>query len=175
MLFVRCRGGISHNPAEFASVSDMGLAIAALIRFIERFKTMSDFIERNFAREVELLKALVRVPSDNPPGDCARARARRRRACCEGLGFKVERHPVPAELVKQHGMVSVTNLVIRERFGQRQGPGDRAQRAWRRGAAGAGLDARSLRRGGDRAARSTAAAPRCRNRISRAMPSRCWR
>jgi allantoate deiminase len=37
MLFVRCRGGISHNPAEFASVPDMGLAIAALIRFIERF------------------------------------------------------------------------------------------------------------------------------------------
>ena len=38
MLFVRCRGGISHNPAEFASVSDMGIAIAALIRFIERFQ-----------------------------------------------------------------------------------------------------------------------------------------
>jgi allantoate deiminase len=38
MLFVRCRGGISHNPAEFASVADVGLAIAALTRFIERFK-----------------------------------------------------------------------------------------------------------------------------------------
>ena len=37
MLFVRCRGGISHNPAEFCSPSDMGLAAAALIRFIERF------------------------------------------------------------------------------------------------------------------------------------------
>lgn len=37
MLFVRCRGGVSHNPAEFASVPDMGLAIAALIRFIESF------------------------------------------------------------------------------------------------------------------------------------------
>ncbi len=37
MLFVRCRGGISHNPAEFASEADMGVAIAALIRFIERF------------------------------------------------------------------------------------------------------------------------------------------
>lgn len=35
MMFVRCRGGISHNPAEFASKSDMGLAIAALIRFIK--------------------------------------------------------------------------------------------------------------------------------------------
>jgi allantoate deiminase len=38
MLFVRCRGGISHNPAEFASVADMGLAVAALTKFIERFK-----------------------------------------------------------------------------------------------------------------------------------------
>jgi allantoate deiminase len=38
MLFVRCRGGISHNPAEYASPADMGLAVAALIKFIERFK-----------------------------------------------------------------------------------------------------------------------------------------
>lgn len=38
MLFVRCRGGISHNPAEFASVADMGVAVAALIGFIGRFK-----------------------------------------------------------------------------------------------------------------------------------------
>ena len=37
MMFVRCRGGISHNPAEYASPSDMGTAIAALIRFVERF------------------------------------------------------------------------------------------------------------------------------------------
>lgn len=34
MLFVRCRGGISHNPAEFASALDMGLAVEALIRTI---------------------------------------------------------------------------------------------------------------------------------------------
>ena len=38
MLFVRCRGGISHNPAEYASPGDMGLAVAALIHFIEGFK-----------------------------------------------------------------------------------------------------------------------------------------
>jgi allantoate deiminase len=36
MMFVRCRRGISHNPAEFCAPADMGLAIAALIRFIER-------------------------------------------------------------------------------------------------------------------------------------------
>ena len=38
MLFVRCRGGISHNPAEYASPRDLGLAVAALIGFIERFE-----------------------------------------------------------------------------------------------------------------------------------------
>jgi allantoate deiminase len=38
MLFVRCRGGISHNPAEYAGPADMALAVAALIKFIEGFK-----------------------------------------------------------------------------------------------------------------------------------------
>jgi allantoate deiminase len=37
MLFVRCRGGISHSPMEYASPHDLGLAVAALIGFIERF------------------------------------------------------------------------------------------------------------------------------------------
>ena len=37
MLFVRCRDGISHNPLEFASTADMGLAVAALIGFIAGF------------------------------------------------------------------------------------------------------------------------------------------
>lgn len=36
MMFVRCKGGVSHNPAEYASPADMGQAIAALIRFIEK-------------------------------------------------------------------------------------------------------------------------------------------
>jgi allantoate deiminase len=38
MLFVRCKGGVSHNPAEYASPEDIGLAVAALVNFIERFK-----------------------------------------------------------------------------------------------------------------------------------------
>ena len=82
---------------------------------------MNDIIDRNFAREVEFLKALVRAPSDNPPGDCAR-HAETAAALLEGLGFKVERHPVPAGRVQRHGMVSVINLIVRERFGAGSGP-----------------------------------------------------
>src|SRR5690606_24447845 len=35
----------------------------------------------------------------------------------EELGFVVERHPVPEPFVRQHGMKSVTNLVVRRSFG----------------------------------------------------------
>jgi hydantoinase/carbamoylase family amidase len=34
MIFVRCRAGISHNPLEFVSVEDMGLAVESLVRTI---------------------------------------------------------------------------------------------------------------------------------------------
>ncbi len=34
MLFVRCRGGVSHNPAEYASPEDMGLGARALFDFV---------------------------------------------------------------------------------------------------------------------------------------------
>ena len=34
MIFVRCRAGISHNPLEFVSIEDLGLAVEALIQTI---------------------------------------------------------------------------------------------------------------------------------------------
>ncbi|MFT4199011.1 MAG: allantoate amidohydrolase [Pseudoxanthomonas sp.] len=36
MLFLRCAGGISHNPAESVDPADAGLAVAAMLDFIER-------------------------------------------------------------------------------------------------------------------------------------------
>ena len=38
MLFVRCRGGISHNPAESITREDAGVAAGALFDFIEHFE-----------------------------------------------------------------------------------------------------------------------------------------
>lgn len=62
------------------------------------------------------LAALVRVPSDNPPGDCA-AHAAATAALLEAMGFTVERHVVPAAACAAVGMASATNLIIRQRFG----------------------------------------------------------
>jgi acetylornithine deacetylase/succinyl-diaminopimelate desuccinylase family protein len=75
----------------------------------------------DFGRAVQFLKALVRIPSDNPPGECAR-HAEATAKLLTDLGFKVERHRVPDELVRANGMRSVTNLVVRERFGAGTGP-----------------------------------------------------
>ena len=74
------------------------------------------FLASERDNQTRFLAELVQVPSDNPPGDC-RAHAARAAALLEQLGFKVERHPVPDEIAKAHGMVSATNLVVRERFG----------------------------------------------------------
>ncbi|OWY13408.1 Zn-dependent hydrolase [Thioclava sp. JM3] len=38
ILFLRCKGGISHNPAEYASAGDMGQAVSALAAFLSDFR-----------------------------------------------------------------------------------------------------------------------------------------
>lgn len=82
----------------------------------EMLRRLSHHVDAHAAQAVAFLQALVRVPSDNPPGDCAPHAAAAKRLL-EGLGFTVEAHPVPEETVRAHGMVSVTNLIVRHRFG----------------------------------------------------------
>ena len=67
--------------------------------------------------EARFLAEIVKVPSDNPPGDCDRS-AETVARLLEGLGFTVERHKVPDALVRANGMVSATNLIVRRKFGQ---------------------------------------------------------
>ena len=77
--------------------------------------TISRFVDEHFADECAFLAELVKVPSDNPPGDCA-PHARRAQALIEAMGLKVEVHPVPDEAVRANGMISATNLVVRQQF-----------------------------------------------------------
>ena len=82
---------------------------------------MKSLIEENFAREVAFAQALIAAPSDNPPGDCAE-HAAITAELLEGLGFTVEQCPVPEPYVRQHGMKSITNLIVRRPFGDATGP-----------------------------------------------------
>ena len=74
------------------------------------------FVREHTAAQIDFLAQIVRIPSDNPVGDCTPA-ALQTAALIEALGLTVERHEVPAEKVRAVGMVSVTNLIVRHRFG----------------------------------------------------------
>ncbi|WP_035829823.1 ArgE/DapE family deacylase [Kaistia adipata] len=80
-----------------------------------------DAVAANWEREVAFLKAMIRIPSDNPPGHCA-PHAEATAVALEALGFTVEQYPVPEPYVRQHGMKSVTNLIVRQTFGDGEGP-----------------------------------------------------
>ncbi len=80
-----------------------------------RQKVLADIDARGGERQAFLAR-LVQTPSSNPPGDCADIAAVTAKLL-EGLGFTVERHVVPEDLVHRAGMVSATNLVVRRRFG----------------------------------------------------------
>ena len=98
MIFVRCKGGISHNPAESITEADAGAGFATLIRTVQhliesgmtlpsemRQAVLADIDARSGEREAFLAR-LVQTPSSNPPGDCAPI-AEVAAGLLEGLGF----------------------------------------------------------------------------------------
>jgi acetylornithine deacetylase/succinyl-diaminopimelate desuccinylase-like protein len=78
------------------------------------------WVDAHFDEECAFLAAMVRTPTDNPPGDCA-AHARMAAQQLKVLGFEPEVHEVPSAAVTGAGMVSASNLVVRHPFG-RPGP-----------------------------------------------------
>jgi len=74
------------------------------------------FVDAAFAQQVAFLRELVQIPTDTPPGDNAR-HAERTAELLAGLGYSVERFPVDAEAVHARGLTSITNLIVRRRFG----------------------------------------------------------
>jgi acetylornithine deacetylase/succinyl-diaminopimelate desuccinylase-like protein len=75
-----------------------------------------EIIDRNHMAQAQFLAKLIQMPADNPPGDCA-PHAQYAAALLEALGFFVQKHHVPEALVRERGMISATNLIICERFG----------------------------------------------------------
>ena len=83
----------------------------------EQHARIAAHVDARHAEQVGFLREIVRVPSDTPPGDNAPAAAVAA-TLLERLGYAVERHPVPGAFVHELGMKSVTNLIVRHRFGE---------------------------------------------------------
>jgi succinyl-diaminopimelate desuccinylase len=77
---------------------------------------LDHWIDAHFDEQVRFLQALVRVPTDTPPGNNA-PHALRTAALLKDFGFDAEQHAVPAADVTAAGLQSITNLVVRRRYG----------------------------------------------------------
>ena len=73
------------------------------------------WIDAHFDEQVRLLQALVRVPTDTPPGDNA-PHAERTAELLAGFGFVAEKDEVPEAEVRAQGLQSLTNLIVRRPY-----------------------------------------------------------
>lgn len=80
------------------------------------YDRLDAWIDTHFDEQVRLLQELVRVPTDTPPGNNA-PHAERTAELLAAVGWSAERHPVPAERVHAYGLQSITNLIVRRRYG----------------------------------------------------------
>lgn len=81
------------------------------------YEKIDQWIDAHFDEQVQFLQALVRVPTDTPPGD-NRPHARRTTELLEHMGMAVESFDIPDDLTQSHGLTSITNLIVRRRYGE---------------------------------------------------------
>lgn len=80
------------------------------------YTQLDAWIDAHFDEQVAFLQQLIRVPTDTPPGNNA-PHAQRTAELLTAMGLNVEQHPVPAARVAAEGLQSITNLIVRRRFG----------------------------------------------------------
>lgn len=80
------------------------------------YQSLDAWIDAHFDEEVRFLQELVRVPTDTPPGNNA-PHAERTAELLAGFGLDAEKHAVPDQAVKDYGLESITNLIVRRRYG----------------------------------------------------------
>ena len=70
------------------------------------------WIDAHFDEQVRFLQALVQVPTDTPPGNNA-PHAERTAELLKEFGFDAEKYAVPEAEVREAGLQSITNLIVR--------------------------------------------------------------
>ena len=66
------------------------------------YEQLDAWIDAHFDEQVRFLQALVKVPTDTPPGNNA-PHAERTAELLAAMGLPAEKHPVPADEVRAAG------------------------------------------------------------------------
>lgn len=80
------------------------------------YQQIDAWIDAHFDEQVRFLQALIQVPTDTPPGNNA-PHAARTAELLKGMGLEAESYPVPAQQVHACGLQTITNLIVRRKYG----------------------------------------------------------
>ena len=80
------------------------------------YRQIDAWVDEHFSEQTRFLQALVRVPTDTPPGNNA-PHAERTAELLAAFGFEAEKHRVHESEVRDYGLQSITNLIVRRRYG----------------------------------------------------------
>lgn len=83
---------------------------------MNHYEQLDSWIDAHFDEQVKFLQQLIQVPTDTPPGNNS-PHAERTADLLDAMGLTTERHAVPHELVKAAGLQTITNLVVRRKYG----------------------------------------------------------
>lgn len=80
------------------------------------YAQLDAWIDAHFDAQVQFLQELVRVPTDTPPGNNA-PHAERTAELLAAMGLVCEKYPVSIIEVQAAGLQSITNLIVRRKYG----------------------------------------------------------
>jgi acetylornithine deacetylase/succinyl-diaminopimelate desuccinylase family protein len=80
------------------------------------YDQLDAWIDAHFDEQVRFLQELIRVPTDTPPGNNA-PHAERAAELLHAMGLDAEKHAVPEAEVHAAGLESITNLLVRRKYG----------------------------------------------------------
>ena len=80
------------------------------------YEQLDAWIDAHFDEQVAFLQALVRVPTDTPPGNNA-PHAELTAELLANFGLSAEKYPVPEAEVRAAGLQSITNVLVRRPYG----------------------------------------------------------
>jgi succinyl-diaminopimelate desuccinylase len=76
---------------------------------------LTAWIDAHFDEQVAFLQRVIQMPTDTPPGNNA-PHAELVAQMVQAFGWNAEQHAVPEQAVRDYGMESITNLIIRRPY-----------------------------------------------------------
>ncbi|MFZ6708396.1 M20 family metallopeptidase [Undibacterium sp. TC9W] len=83
---------------------------------MNNYEQLDAWVDAHFDEQVKFLQELIRVPTDTPPGNNT-PHAERTADLLQDMGISAEKHVVPDSEVKDAGLQSITNLLVRRQYG----------------------------------------------------------